>query len=326
MNPTAHDSLCWNHFWQSGRKGCCSDCDGSANAERIREQWVSLFKEVGTGTRVLDVCTGNGAVLEVALEQPLVNDGHVELYGVDSAIIAPEISAPGHAGTSIHFVRASVTRLPFPDALFDIVTSQFGIEYGPADAAIPEVMRVLKDGGTARFVMHAKDGVTAERAKTEIADIDRLLHEVEIFPVAVEALTQVVRVERDLPRATATQVEKARAAHRRFHERLEMMAEGLQRRPAFVVYRNVGSILQHTYLNRRYFDLERLLDKVREAELSVMLHRERLQALIDSALDDASCAHIVAGCRRHAAGDCAYRPIVAEKGDRQLGWVVTISK
>ena len=326
MKSPRQNSDCWDQFWRTGRDSCCSEQEDSAHAQRIREQWVELFAGIESNNKVLDLCTGNGAVLRVALECLNRTGFPVALYGVDSAAIAPDPSDVDRAQAELMFVRASVTDLPFADGSFDVISSQFGIEYAPVDAAVPEIMRVLKRGGVGRFVTHASDGVLAAGAAAEIADIHSLMNEIRIFPAAIEALTLAREVERDPSGATASQVGRATQAHEAFQERLARIGDGWRKRSAISVYRDTGSILQHTYLNRRLFPVDVLLDKVRETEQSVNSHRDRLQSLLDSAFDRESCEQLVFECRRHGAREYEFRPVLASDDTSQLGWVITTSK
>ena len=68
MKSPRQNSDCWDQFWRTGRDSCCSEQEDSAHAQRIREQWVELFAGIESNNKVLDLCTGNGAVLRVALE------------------------------------------------------------------------------------------------------------------------------------------------------------------------------------------------------------------------------------------------------------------
>ena len=274
----------------------------------------------------MDLCTGNGAVIRAVLESATKNVTSIELCGIDSAEIAPHLIADGHPQLVSHFVRGSVTNLPFSDCCFDVVTSQFGIEYAPSERTTAEAMRVLKTGGKGLFITHARGGVTAVHAGAEISDIAELLDEIEIFPVATEALTRVCSIERNPGNATASQAARAEHANKEFHVCLGRLGENWQKRAAFAVFRDTGSLLQHTYQNRRLFPINVLVDKVRETELSVILHRERLQALVDCALDSESCEQLKSAYRRHGARECGFRPIIAADGESQLGWAITVSK
>lgn len=326
MSSPKQDTRLWDQFWNAGRTSCCSDQDGTDNAELVRQQWVEMFADVRDGDRVLDLCTGNGAVLEVARECVRETGRALELCGVDSAAIAPENDETSDEQPAAFFLRASVTALPFVDASFDAVTSQFGIEYAPLEPSVAEAMRVLREGGRARFVAHAKDGTTALNAVAELDDIAELEDDIGIFPAATEALTLVCEVERARSPVSPETIERARRAHDSFHERLARMAEDISRRAAQAVYRDTGSILQHTFRNRQAFPLEALLDKVRETGFSVQLHRDRLRALVDAAFDEDACRHLVAACESRGARQGSFDSITAADGTTTLAWVATIEK
>lgn len=56
------------------------------------------------------------------------------------------------AELDIEWKEADAEALPFPDATFDVVVSQFGHMFAPrADVAMAEMLRVLKPGGTIAF-------------------------------------------------------------------------------------------------------------------------------------------------------------------------------
>jgi SAM-dependent methyltransferase len=326
MNSSDQDTRLWDQFWSAGRASCCSDQDGTENAELVRQQWVELFAASRDGDRILDLCTGNGAVLDVARECAREAGKILELCGVDSAAIVPVSGESADTKATPLFIRASVTALPFVDASFNAVTSQFGIEYAPLETAVAEAMRVLREGGRARFVAHAKDGTTALNAVAELDDIAELEDDIGIFPATTEALTLVCDVERASSPVSPAEIQKARQAHDNFHQRLARMAEDISRRAARAVYRDTGSILQHTFRNRQAFPLGTLLDKVRETELSVQLHRDRLRALVGAAFDEDACRHLVAACKRHGAKKQTLDSIRSSDGATPLAWVVTIDR
>lgn len=77
----------------------------------------------------------------------------LEMTGIDFATELP----PAPRGTS---VRSGVTMedLPFPDAHFHGVVSQFGFEYGDVPAVTREVRRVLSTDGVVGLITHRLDG------------------------------------------------------------------------------------------------------------------------------------------------------------------------
>ena len=109
-----------------------------------------LVKRSGirAGDRVLDVACGTGVVATTAARLG------ARVTGLD---LTPELLERARenariAGVEIEWVEGDVEKLPFDDAVFDAVTSQFGHMFAPRpDVAIAEMLRVLKPGGTIAF-------------------------------------------------------------------------------------------------------------------------------------------------------------------------------
>ncbi len=266
---TAH----WDQFWQQGEAACCDGERRPEHAAAVERTWTTLFAAAPADSNVLDLCTGNGSVLALAAESASVSSG----VGVDFARTSPTLA------DGFTFLRASITELPFDDGSFDLVTSQFGIEYTPVAASLAEVARLLRPARRAVFVVHAADGVTAAGARRQLADLDELLDQQQPFTAAREALDKVVTIERAGSQPDTDARADAEAAYGRFYAGLEWLGSAWQGRAAGDVFRNTGALLQHTFQHRQAFPMAELLDKVGETEASVSFHRDRLRALLDAA-------------------------------------------
>jgi len=98
---------------------------------------------IGPGQRVLDVACGTGA-LTVAVAGR-VSPGGVVL-GLDANTEMLAVARRKHADIEWHDGRAE--SLPFADASFDVVVSQFGLMFfDDRVAALREMQRVLRPGG-----------------------------------------------------------------------------------------------------------------------------------------------------------------------------------
>jgi SAM-dependent methyltransferase len=100
------------------------------------------------GARVLDVACGTGVVAVTAARLG------ARVAGLD---LTPDLLAVARdnariAGVEVDFHEGDVEDLPFEDDTFDIVVSQFGHIFAPRpEAAVAEMLRVLKSGGTIAF-------------------------------------------------------------------------------------------------------------------------------------------------------------------------------
>ncbi len=103
---------------------------------------------VRAGHRVLDVACGTGVVAITAARLG------ARVTGLD---LTPELlerarENAGIAGVDIDWHEGDAEQLPFGDAAFDVVLSQFGHMFAPRpEVAVAEMLRVLKPGGMIAF-------------------------------------------------------------------------------------------------------------------------------------------------------------------------------
>jgi SAM-dependent methyltransferase len=106
------------------------------------------FAGVRGAANVLDVACGTGVVaLSAARLGATVTGADLTPALLERARVNAEL-----AGLKAEFREADVEALPFPDASFDFVLSQFGHMFGPRpDLTLSEMLRVLVPGGTIAF-------------------------------------------------------------------------------------------------------------------------------------------------------------------------------
>jgi len=106
------------------------------------------FAQVRAGQRVLDVGCGTGVVAVTAALQG------AKACGLDLTPVLLERARKnaGIAGVDVEFTEGDAEALPYPDASFDVVLSQFGHMFAPRPAvAVREMLRLLKRGGRIAF-------------------------------------------------------------------------------------------------------------------------------------------------------------------------------
>lgn len=151
----------WSEYWAAGSltslpQDFVSNYDGE-----IAEFWHAQFCHVPDHGKMLDLCTGNGAILLLAESWSRSESVSVELSGVDAAEINPLAIAekfPEQAPllSSLKLIsNCRVEDIDLPTATFDLVTSQYGIEYCDWPRAAAQVFRLLKPGGRFAFLSHA---------------------------------------------------------------------------------------------------------------------------------------------------------------------------
>lgn len=131
-------------------------------------QWAASVvdaAQVSTGERVLDVACGTGVLAREA-QRRTGPAGHVTGLdpGVGMLAVAKEL-AP-----TVDWRQGTAESMPFADASFDAVVSQFGLMFMDRERAIRELLRVLKPNG--RMVVAVWDAV--ERIPAYAAEIGLL--------------------------------------------------------------------------------------------------------------------------------------------------------
>lgn len=142
---------------------CCSRGWGAGQA--LEAFWRDVFSAVPIGARMLEIGCGSADVSLWAAEagrglRITASDVFTEAEGVRRH---PDVKFAG---------GAAAEALPFPAASFDLIVSNFAIEYAEWEAALSEIVRTLAPGGSAVLVLHSADSVlTADsRAVVRIAD------------------------------------------------------------------------------------------------------------------------------------------------------------
>jgi SAM-dependent methyltransferase len=138
-------------FWSGGDYDRLASYGSAAEASRLVR-----FACVNAGDQLLDVGTGSGIVAIVAAQRG------ARVTGVDPtpALLAKARDNAELAGVDTLWQEGVAEFLPFPDASFDVVLSQYAHMFSAApERAASEMLRVLKPGGRIAFAAWTPDGL-----------------------------------------------------------------------------------------------------------------------------------------------------------------------
>lgn len=147
----------WSLYWAVTDGHACLPGIPTTLAARIEAVWATLAKRLPPAARLLDIATGNGAVLRALAARR--ND--LSLCGIDSAQVRVD-------ARFTLLGRVAAEALPFDDREFAAVTSQFGLEYC-GRAAWHETGRVLQPAGVLRLVCHHEDSAALAHNRARLA-------------------------------------------------------------------------------------------------------------------------------------------------------------
>lgn len=141
----------WSDYWQ--RDGAGGEVFVNARGEgnpALREFWRQVFADAPAAAKVVDLASGAGSIYA-----HLDSDHGFELHAADIAAEALETLQTRIPGVTTHLCGAD--DLPFEDGSFDLVVSQFGIEYAGVDA-FEEAARIVAPGGRLAALVHVQGG------------------------------------------------------------------------------------------------------------------------------------------------------------------------
>jgi len=102
----------------------------------------------------------------------------ITLTGIDLADIDPGRFLTEHQIdlAAVRFVaNTAAESWPFPDGSFELVISQYGLEYAGLGLALGEVARVLASGGQLHWLVHGTESIVVAQSRAQLVDIDWLL-------------------------------------------------------------------------------------------------------------------------------------------------------
>ena len=131
----------------------------SLGIHRVWKRYFVATAQVKQGDRVLDLAGGTGDIAALLRDRVgeggAASEGCVVLGDINGAMLRvgrDRMTDRGHV-RGFEYVQCNAEALPFPDDSFDLVTIAFGLRnVTDKDAALREMLRVLKVGGQARVL------------------------------------------------------------------------------------------------------------------------------------------------------------------------------
>ena len=178
----------WSRFWERGTVTTFEGHFAGNYDGEIAAFWHSALEPLDDGAVVVDLATGNGAVALLIAAWAREHGRRFSITGLDSATIdparvraaRPELAADLDAIALIGGTPLEATGLD--DASVDLVTSQYGYEYGDTAAGSREAARILRPGGRLAMIVHHADSAILRQAREGLAQVafcleqERFLH------------------------------------------------------------------------------------------------------------------------------------------------------
>lgn len=271
----------WDTYWQgTGDIGAFSS--GGVSHPAIDAFWTEEFAAIfsaaaGMQLSVADIATGNGAIIErlfAAGDEP-----RPMLTCID--ISAAAIDNVTQRFPDVVGVVADAKSIPLEDAGFDLVCSQFGVEYAGLEA-VHEAARLVAEDGVIAMLMHIEHGVVHQECAANHAAVTAL-QEADFVPLAIDFFKAGFAAVRGADRAPYDE------AGRRFSGTIQAVESILQQfgkdvagETIFRLYNDIGNI--HSQLPK--YDPSDVIPWLEKMQGELVEYAERMSSMIDSATSE----------------------------------------
>lgn len=159
-------SKSWSQYWSQGHKTSFGNTFNDCYEGVIKDEWRKVFIKLDQPYSILDLCTGNASLIRVA-EKEMTNFSAMTFTGIDYAKVLVDEKFLKLENVELFFNR-NIEKLPFSSDAFDVVISNFGIEYSCLSKSVSEVARVLKNGGRIEFICHHIESKIIQSSQNEL--------------------------------------------------------------------------------------------------------------------------------------------------------------
>lgn len=172
----------WGDFWAQQKGQASGGClpEGWRGIDAVQQNaWRDFARHLPRSCRLLDLATGDGRVMRWLMRwRP-----DLKPVGLD---LAPTLPFPPK-GAKVK-CGVAMESLPFLDARFNAVVSQFGFEYGMVEDVAKEIARVLSCDGIVGLMTHRIDGPILAHNLKRSKQIEWALVEQDLVAIAKRSL------------------------------------------------------------------------------------------------------------------------------------------
>lgn len=309
----------WDSYWSGAGQAAAFSSAGEVHPA-IAGFWNEFFAgsiPLFEAPRIIDIASGNAALVSHALAVP----------GGDSAeFTCVDISEGAIAGIrsrypDVQAILADAAQTGLASHAFDIVTSQFGVEYAGADAP-EEAVRLLGNNGRLAFLLHHagslihREGIAGLDAVSRVRDARFIPLAVDFFSAGFAAVRGADRSEYE---RSARELNNAlRIVERVVDDHSPDVAGG--------VIANLYNDMNRIHQRIQHYEPSDVLDWLGNLDLELEHYVHRMTAMKAAALDDRAFEDVcgivsAAGCEILQQG-----PLFAPGDTRPLAWALLASR
>ncbi|WP_203294632.1 class I SAM-dependent methyltransferase [Maricaulis parjimensis] len=174
LNTENHtEAKAWKQFWTGRAAGSEHRFRDAGTAGRLQSHWSAVLADALPASGqvdLIDLACGEGEVLQLAARVAgSLPDVRLNAVVSDVSLDAVSLAAASVGQLDANAAVADCAQLPFASSSFDVVVSQFGLEYaGPA--AFGEAGRIVRPSGRFNALVHVAGGAVEHACQAD-ADV-----------------------------------------------------------------------------------------------------------------------------------------------------------
>ncbi len=165
----------WSDYWKSGSKTTFDEIFENGYDGDIAQYWNDSFNFINSDSTVIDLGSGNGALISLLSEHCYSKSIVVDSFSIDYADISSLSNKTYKNLNNKVLSNTLIENIPLNDSSVDYAISQFGFEYSDSSKSIPELIRVLKPQGAVSFIMHSDSSILILQNRAIIEQIKMCL-------------------------------------------------------------------------------------------------------------------------------------------------------
>lgn len=309
----------WDTYWK-GARDADAYTSGGVSHPAIASFWgdtlSDLFGALDRG-KLLDIATGSGAVVEHISQQHGMEKCEVTCVDISNAAIEGVRSRfPNVIG-----VVADANSIPLDSGQYDLVTSQFGIEYAGL-AAIDELTRLLAPDGTLILLMHIQPGIVFRECATARDAIERtqksgfMRHSLRFFEAGFAAV-------RGADRAPYEQ------AALQFNPAIQELESILSEHGEHVAGDTISRLyadVQRIHSRMQYYEPNDVLDWLRNMDKELVEYEARMESMCAAAIDAKTFNEICENLRGQGFNIVSGEPLLVADDKLPIAWILRANR
>lgn len=318
-NKLSAQSDSWNTYWQgTGDTGAFAS--GGASHPVIREFWVTFFQSVQQDYKqpaIIDLASGNGAVLECILE---------EYAGQAIALTSLDLSTAAIANIKRRFpavngIVADAAEIPLESGSFDIVTSQFGVEYAGQEAIL-EAARLVSDGGQLALLVHADSGSIHEECLQSL-DATKRTQSCNFIPAAINMFDTGFKAVRGADRTAYDEAAKNLApAIAELESIMRQYGPHVAGDTVSRLYNDVSQIHQRI----QHYEPADVLGWLNKMDTELKAYAERMASMSQAAIDSTGFEQLKTHLENMAFSIQRAEALTIPGQERPMAWILIAEK